>query len=112
MKHAGRAALDDLSALLSEVRVARPDLRERSLGRFYERSRAYLHFHEDPTGLFADVKVAGAWRRIDVTCAAGRRQLVAMVRVPPVTARPTPSGRRRSAAGAPTPSPSGCPGPR
>lgn len=32
-------------------------LRERSRGVFYIRSRAFLHFHEDPSGLFADVRL-------------------------------------------------------
>lgn len=79
MRHAGPDALDRLEPLLAEVRRLRPDLRERSRGVFYERSAAFLHFHEDPRGLFADVKVAGAWGRFDVTGAAGREALLRLV---------------------------------
>lgn len=57
MKHAGEAALDDLEALLVRVR-ALPGLSEKKRGIFYRKSRAFLHFHEDPKGLFADVRAA------------------------------------------------------
>ncbi len=64
MKHAGAAALDRLEPLLAEIR-ALPQLTEKSRGVFYNRrtllyrvSRSYLHFHEDPTGLHADLRGA------------------------------------------------------
>jgi hypothetical protein len=56
MKHASPEALDVLEPLLNSVRNL-PALREKSRGVFYLRSKAFLHFHEDPTGLFADVRV-------------------------------------------------------
>jgi hypothetical protein len=59
MKHAGPAALDRLEPLLERVR-ALPGLKETSRGVFYRKGRAFLHFHEDPAGLFADVRFAGA----------------------------------------------------
>jgi hypothetical protein len=31
-------------------------LKERSRGTFYLKSRAFLHFHEDPAGVFADIR--------------------------------------------------------
>jgi hypothetical protein len=46
MKHAGPSALDQLDALLDELRDL-PGLREKSPGVFYRGSRAFLHFHED-----------------------------------------------------------------
>lgn len=55
MKHAGAAALDRLELLLADVRAAGV-LKERARGVFYLKSRAYLHFHEDPAGLFADIR--------------------------------------------------------
>ena len=58
MKHAGPAALDALEPLLARLR-ALPGLTEKGRGVFYRRSRAFLHFHEDPTGLHADVRLAG-----------------------------------------------------
>lgn len=77
MKHASPTALDALEPLLAEVRGL-PGLAERSRGVFYRKGRAFLHFHEDPKGLFADVRdAAGAdFERIDVTDEPGRRRLV------------------------------------
>ena len=57
MKHAGAAALDQIEPLIARIRAI-PALREKSLGIFYVKSRAFLHFHEDPKGLFADVRSA------------------------------------------------------
>jgi hypothetical protein len=71
LKHAGESALRDLSKLLEELR-RRPDLQERRPGIFYERGRARLHFHEDPSGLFADLKGGTNWVRLDVTGDDGR----------------------------------------
>ena len=87
MRHAGPAALERLEPVLAEVRRRRPDLRERSRGVFYEKSVAFLHFHEDRKGLFADVKTAGAWGRIDVTGAAGRDALLRLVGESPPAGR-------------------------
>ena len=58
MKHAGPAALDQLEPLLARVR-ALPGLKEKGRGVFYRGGKAFLHFHEDPAGLFADVRLAG-----------------------------------------------------
>ncbi|HEX6867032.1 MAG TPA: hypothetical protein VF122_07360 [Caulobacteraceae bacterium] len=58
MKHAGPAALDALEPLLARVR-ALPGLKEKARGTFYRKSRAFLHFHEDSAGLFADVRLDG-----------------------------------------------------
>ena len=55
MKHAGGAALDSIEPLLASIRAAGV-LREKSRGIFYLKSRAYLHFHEDPAGMFADIR--------------------------------------------------------
>ena len=55
MKHAGSAALDSLEPLLERLRAITA-LKERSRGVFYLKSRAFLHFHEDPTGLYADIR--------------------------------------------------------
>lgn len=56
MKHAGRATLELLEPFLAELRQ-RPQLREKSNGSFYVKSKGYLHFHEDPAGIFADLKL-------------------------------------------------------
>jgi hypothetical protein len=57
MKHAGAASLDQLEPLLQRIRAC-GGLREKSRGIFYLKSRAYLHFHEDPAGIFVDVRAA------------------------------------------------------
>ena len=57
MKHAGPAALDALEPLLERIR-ATGVLKEKGRGIFYLKSRAFLHFHEDPKGLFADIRNA------------------------------------------------------
>lgn len=55
MKHAGAAVLDQLEPLLDRIRAC-AGLREKSRGIFYLKSRAYLHFHEDPAGIFVDIR--------------------------------------------------------
>ena len=52
MKHAGPAALDDLRELIATIQLRGP--KERSPGVFYRGGKAWLHFHEDKAGLFAD----------------------------------------------------------
>jgi hypothetical protein len=57
MRHARPAALDQLEPLLSRLRAIE-GLKEKSRGVFYRRSKAFLHFHEDAAGLFADIRTA------------------------------------------------------
>jgi len=57
MKHAGAAVLDTLEPLLDRIRAVGA-LREKSRGIFYLKSRAFLHFHEDPKGVFVDIRAA------------------------------------------------------
>ncbi|MEW5684354.1 MAG: hypothetical protein AB1942_05515 [Pseudomonadota bacterium] len=81
MKHATPAALDQLEPLLAELR-ALPGLVERSRGVFYRKGRAFLHFHEDPRGLFADVRDADGsdFERIEVSTEPGRNALLEATR--------------------------------
>lgn len=81
MKHASPAALDALEPLLAELRTL-AGLVEKSRGVFYRKGRAFLHFHEDPKGLFGDVRDADGqdFERIDVTGGAGRAELLAAAR--------------------------------
>jgi len=55
MKHAGAATLDGLEPLLERLR-ATGLFKEKSRGAFYRKSRAFLHFHEDPAGVFVDIR--------------------------------------------------------
>ena len=58
-----------------------PGLVEKQRGTFYRKSRAFLHFHEDPKGLFADIRIEGDdFERIDVSGPDGADRLVAMAR--------------------------------
>jgi hypothetical protein len=81
MKHATQTALDALEPLLVELRGV-SGLVEKSRGVFYRKSKAFLHFHEDPKGLFADVRDADGhdFERIDVTRADGQARLLAAAR--------------------------------
>ncbi|TML41343.1 MAG: hypothetical protein E6G27_07515 [Actinobacteria bacterium] len=79
MKHAGPEALDRLADLLEELRGL-PGLRERNRGTFYRGSTAFLHFHEDPTGLFADVRIDSDFERLRVNDAREQKQLLRRVR--------------------------------
>ncbi len=58
VRHASPADLDRIKDLLERLRGVH-GLAERTPGVFYRRSRAFLHFHEDPAGLFADVRLSG-----------------------------------------------------
>jgi hypothetical protein len=76
MKHAGAEALDRLEPLLAEIR-GRAMLKEKTRGAFYRGGKATLHFHEDPAGLFADLKAGPDWSRFRVSEASERQALIA-----------------------------------
>jgi len=78
MKHATDDALDRLEPLLGRLR-ALDGLRERTRGTFTHRSRAFLHFHEDPAGLFADVRFADDFERHEVTTASQQSRLATTI---------------------------------
>jgi hypothetical protein len=75
MRHAGPGTLARISPLLGELR-ARPALRERRSGVFELKSRAFLHFHDDPSGIFADVRLAEAFVRLPVTSSSQQSDLL------------------------------------
>ena len=81
MKHAGAEMLDALELLLNEVRRG-AGLIERKRGIFYRKSKAFLHFHEDAAGMFADVKLSGdgAYTRLRVSTVVERKAFLAAVR--------------------------------
>jgi hypothetical protein len=79
MRHAGEGALDHLEPMLRALR-AMPALREKARGTFYRGSRAFIHFHEDIEGLFADVRFGEEFERIDVTTRTKQEKLVRRVR--------------------------------
>ncbi len=66
MKHATEETFQYISDFLQEIREYVPPLKEKKLGTFYYKSSAFLHFHDDPSGVFADLKVEGEWVRYRV----------------------------------------------
>lgn len=79
MRHATPVALDALEGLLGQVR-ALGVLTERKRGVFYRRSSAFLHFHEDPAGFFADLRAGPAWVRLPVDTPGERRALLQAIK--------------------------------
>ena len=77
MRHARDQDLDRVEDLLIQLRTL-PGLVEKKRGVFYRKSRALLHFHEDPKGMFADI--GDPDERIDVTEAAGQAALMTAAR--------------------------------
>lgn len=81
MKHAGSETLERLADLLEELRLL--GLQERSLGVFYRKGRAWLHFHDDPSGLYADIRVKQAWQRFRVSDSKERARLLHFIQKNP-----------------------------
>jgi len=92
MKHAGTAALDGIEPMLELIRRV-PGLSERSRGTFYKHSKAFLHFHEDPTGMHADIRLADDFERYRVETQAEQDVLVELVRSSVTTAITRGAGR-------------------
>jgi hypothetical protein len=79
VRHARAESLDQLEPLLAVFRTL-PGLQERGRGVFYRRSRAFAHFHEDPAGLFIDIRVGADFERWPVGSDAERRQVIDLAR--------------------------------
>jgi hypothetical protein len=83
MKHAGPQALEALEPLLQELRTILrtiPGLVERKRGIFYRGATAFLHFHEDPAGLFADLRNGAEFERYAVNTGAEIARLLRATR--------------------------------
>ncbi|HEY4608204.1 MAG TPA: hypothetical protein VIH06_03350 [Ilumatobacteraceae bacterium] len=79
MKHARSETLDQIEPLLEEIRRL-PELKEKSRGVFYKGSKAFLHFHEDPLGVHADLRRLHDFDRYRVETDAERNALLELVR--------------------------------
>ncbi len=55
MMHATERTLVKYPVLFASLRSLE-GLKEQRPGVFYRKSKAFLHFHEDPTGLYADLR--------------------------------------------------------
>lgn len=75
MRHAREAALDTIEDLLVAIR-RHQSLTERKRGAFYKKSAGFVHFHEDPAGMFVDLKVDGEWKRLRVTTRREQKQFL------------------------------------
>jgi hypothetical protein len=75
MKHASPEALDRLEPLLAKLRTIET-LKERSRGIFYQSGRAFLHFHEHGSELFADMRIAEDFQRFPATSPTQRTALI------------------------------------
>jgi len=81
VRHATPAGLETIAELLARLRRL-GGLTERSPGVFYRRSRAFLHFHEDASGMFADVRLAGDdFTRLPITTDDEQARFLARVRL-------------------------------
>lgn len=96
MKHAGPQALDQLEPIIVELRKL-PGLRERKRGAFYLGSVGFLHFHEDPAGFFADLKIDGDFIRLPVN---SQKEIDALIRRAAAEVKNVAKRRTMSAASA------------
>jgi len=97
VKHAGPDTLVRIAPLLDELR-ARPALRERRPGIFELKSRAFLHFHDDPAGIFADVRLGPDFVRLPVSSRSEQADLLDRIDdcLSTVESRATDRRRRRA----------------
>jgi len=56
-----------------------PALVEKRPGIFYVSGKAFLHFHEDPAGLFADLRLGGDSQRFPVNSPEEQAALLAAI---------------------------------
>ena len=94
MKHAGPRTFDRISSLLEKLR-ARPALREKRPGVFYLKSRAFLHFHDDPVDTFADVCLADEFVRLPMSSDSQQADLLERIDNCLSTIESRSSSRRR-----------------
>jgi hypothetical protein len=79
VRHATSATLQEIQPLLEELR-SMPGLVEKRPGIFYRKSKAFLHFHEDSSGVHADVRFGVEFERVRVETEEERDALIARVR--------------------------------
>ena len=81
MKHASESTLEGLSAFLDRLRSI-DGLVEKRPGVFYRRSKAFLHFHEDPSGIFVDIRlnIDDPFTRLPVTTRSQQSELITTIK--------------------------------
>ncbi len=78
MKHATAVALQQISELIARIRM-REGLREKCAGVFYRKSKAFLHFHEGPMGIFADLRTGEEFERLSVNTEKDQSDLLSQI---------------------------------
>jgi len=78
MKHADQITLAGLQDLLQAIRQF-GGLKEKTPGSFYYKAGGFVHFHQDPAGLFADLKIAGQWQRFKISTLSEQEVLLAEI---------------------------------
>jgi hypothetical protein len=71
--------LQEIEPLLERLRTV-PGLVEKRPGIFYRKSKAFLHLHEDPSGLHADVRFGEEFERVRAETNEEREALMARIR--------------------------------
>ena len=79
MRHATPETLEGLADLLSTLRGI-DGIMEKRPGAFSRGSRAFLHFHDDPSGYYADVRFGDGFERFRVTTKREQQALVSRIR--------------------------------
>jgi len=79
MRHATSDTIAALADLVDALRAV-DGLTETRPGAFSRGSKAFLHFHEDPTGYYADVRFDADFERVRVTTKREQAALVRRVR--------------------------------
>lgn len=80
MKHATQPTLSAIEPLLARIREI-DGIKEKKLGVFYRKSKAFLHFHEHGDLVFADVRLSGAdFDRLPCNSKSERQALVAAIK--------------------------------
>jgi hypothetical protein len=79
MRHAISETLEEIEPLLERLRSV-PGLVAKKPGIFYRESKAFLHFHEDPSGLHADIRFGEEFERVRAETDVEREALMARVR--------------------------------
>ena len=79
MRHATPETLETLAGLLAGLRAI-DGIVEKRPGAFSRGSRAFLHFHDDLTGSYADVRFGDEFERVRVTTKREQQALVSRIR--------------------------------
>ena len=79
MKHASTQTIAGIEPLLNRIRRF-SELKEKKPGIYYYKSSAFLHFHEDGSQVYADIKLTPPnFKRLPVTTRAQQDELVNLI---------------------------------